>query len=960
MKLVDVLKNSPYELIQGGNPEIESLTIDSRRVERGAMFFCIKGLRSDGHLFVPDVIERQAAAIVAQDDILAPEGIAVVKVKDTREALAYAAANFYGNPADEMTLIGVTGTNGKTSTTYFMESVLNAHRKKTGLIGTVEFRVGGEKLPVYVETSTTPDAIELQQILRRMLDAEADNVVMEVSSHALALKKTDGLKYKVGIFTNLTRDHLDFHKTMGDYRDAKAKLFSQCEYSVLNADDENTEYMSRFAAGKVLTFGINSECDLKAEGVQLSETGCSFSININDRHEDFFVPVRGRFSVYNSLGVIGAALCLDIPVKDIRSGLAALGGVPGRIQSVKNELGFDVVIDYAHTPDGLQNIISAVRETTPGKVITVFGCGGDRDKEKRPVMGRIAGELSDYCIITSDNPRNELPETIIGEVETGTAETKCEYEKQPDRRLAITRAVALATTCDSVIIAGKGHEDYQVFADGTIHFDDREEAEEALRKRRLAVFTLKEAVAVTGASYEYGPYTGEDKILFDISIDSRKISRGSLFIAVKGENFDGHDFIGQAFAAGAAACMVERDVTAGAASGGAVLKVPSTAQALLDLAEAHRRKFNIPIIALTGSSGKTTTKDMIASVLSQKYNTLWTEKNFNNEIGLPLTIFRLTHEHECAVFELGMNHFFEISRMSKAARPDICLITNIGMAHAGNLGNRGRLDVLRAKTEILDYVNPDGLAIFNGDDDLLAGVAPPCERIYYGFGENCEIRGLNLCANCAGGSQIDVIYAGQSYPVAVPCEGVHMASNALAAVAVGMKLGLSLSQIQRGIAEFTPSGNRMDVFESPWGVTVINDSYNANPGSMTAALDVLAARPGRRVCILGDMLELGEFTEAEHRKLGSYAAGKKIDIMIFVGELSLGAYNAAREIAAEGVFHYSGKDALAPDLRGILEPGSTVLIKGSRSMKLDMIADMLREEQKLDADLTDYRGSTQI
>jgi len=951
MKLFDILQNTPYELIQGGDTDIKSLTIDSRRVGRGSLFFCIKGLKADGHSFVPDVVRQHVAAIVAEDDVVAPNGVTVVKVGNTRETLSCAAANFYGRPADEMTLIGVTGTNGKTSTTYFMESVLNAGGNTVGVIGTVEFRVGGEKLRIHTATSTTPDAIELQQIFRRMRERQADSVIMEVTSHALHLRKVDGIKYKVGIFTNLTQDHLDFHGTMEAYCEAKARLFKMCEFSVINADDPSAGYISRCCADKVLTFGINSDCDLRAEDVELRDNGCYFSINIKGNREHFFIPVRGRFSVYNCLGVIGAALCLGVSVADIRAGLANFSGVPGRIQSVNNNFGFNVVVDYAHTPDGLRNIISAVREITRNSVITVFGCGGDRDRAKRPIMGRIAGELSDYCVLTSDNPRTEVPEEIIIEIETGIRQTKCVYEKQADRRKAIRRAIELAVPGDSVIIAGKGHENYQIFADRTLHFDDREEAAEALSKLKIPThnLTLREVAFAIGAESE-----GIGNILIsEVSIDSRRIKRGGLFIAIKGENFDGHDFIENAFKAGAAACVVEhgKEYTGKTSGSGfsagetievrcPILRVGSTAKALLDLSESHRRKFNVPVVAVTGSSGKTTTKDMIASVLTQKYNTLCTIANKNNEIGMPLTLLRLTSRHECAVLEMGMNHFGVISRMSKAARPDICIITNIGMAHAGHLSGRG--GVLRAKCEIFDYINPNGLAILNGDDNMLAEISLPCERLYYGFSKNCEIRGINLRENAPDGSRLDVYFAGRSFEIIIPRPGKHMAYNALAAVAAGMRLGLSILQIQRGISEFTPSENRMDNFNSPWGIAVMNDSYNANPESMAAALDVLAASKGPKAAILADMKELGEFSEHEHRKLGRYASEIGIDMIIFVGQLSSGAYNEALGLKREGVFHFKDNEALKPKLRELLKPCSTVLIKGSRSMKLDEIADMMR------------------
>ncbi len=483
MRLMDVFNNIEYKLINGTfKTEITSITIDSRKVQKGSLFVCIKGFNTDGHKYIKSAIEKGASAILLSDSVKdIPREIAVVKCKDTRETLAYAAMNFYGNPSKKFNLIGVTGTNGKTSSVYFMENILKECKRKVGIIGTVQTRVGEEELNIDFATSTTPDTIELNMIFDEMAKKKVKDVVMEVSSHALELKKVDGCNFEIGIFTNLTQDHLDLHKTMENYCDAKARLFKMCQYGIINADDKYANEIIKKASCDVYTFGIEKECDFKAYNIEYLMDKVKFDVNIKGKTENFVLNVPGRFSVYNALGVIAASVKLGISVKTIRKGIENIKGVPGRIQNIKNEKGFNVFVDYAHTPDGLENIIKSIKEFTEGKVITVFGCGGDRDRKKRPIMGEIAAKLSDYTIITSDNPRSENPESIINEIEEGFKEKSVKYEKIVDRKDAIFKAIQTAQKNDSVIIAGKGHEDYEIFADRTIHFDDSEVAQEALR-----------------------------------------------------------------------------------------------------------------------------------------------------------------------------------------------------------------------------------------------------------------------------------------------------------------------------------------------------------------------------------------------------------------------------------------------------------------------------------------------
>ena len=481
MKLSDIFRNVEHKVLQGADCDIRKLTIDSRLVCKGSLFFCITGLHTDGHNFIAQATEDGAvAAVVDKEPRPFPQGLTVVKVADTRKAMSFAAANFYGNPDKSLTLAGVTGTNGKTSSVYFVESILNQWRKPNGIITTVDCRACGKPVEIHFATSTTPDSIELHKMLRVMKDEGTDYVAMEVTSHALALDKVEGMHYRVAGFTNLTQDHLDFHKDFDDYRDTKKRLYGQCDHAVTNIDDPYGAYMVEGHKCAVTTYSIEKESDLRATNVQLLDSGVKFDVSIDGRTVQFSLPVRGRFTVYNALNAIGMCLALGVPADVVAGGLANVKGVPGRIQSVPSSSGFDVIVDYSHTPDSLENILTTVRETTRGRVIAIFGCGGDRDPIKRPIMGEIAAAHADHVIITSDNPRTEDPSSILAQIEAGCKRRSTAYELEVDRRAAIEKGIRAARPGDTVVIAGKGHEDYQIFADRTIRFNDYEEAAKAL------------------------------------------------------------------------------------------------------------------------------------------------------------------------------------------------------------------------------------------------------------------------------------------------------------------------------------------------------------------------------------------------------------------------------------------------------------------------------------------------
>ena len=475
MKLEGLLSNIDYEVLQGDlNKNIRWIGHDSRELAQNSVFVAILGYESDGHDFISQAIKNGATAVVVCNDVVVEDqAITVIKTEDTRMALAVMATKFFNTPSNQFRLVGVTGTNGKTSTVFLIDRILKGAGKKTGIIGTIENRIGDQVLQT---SRTTPDALALQHLFHEMVKENVNDVVMEVSSHALDLKRVHGSEFDVAVFTNLTLDHLDHHKTMDAYRDAKKTLFDMASKGVVNIDDPYGQYMiDNSDMDNVLTYSCGNEAaDLCAADIRMDIAGTHFKLSYKDETYKVNIQTPGRFSVYNAMAAIGTALHLRIDMSVILEVLERDSIVNGRFQTMVSEKGYYAVVDYAHAPDGLENVLKTIREFAGGKVITVFGCGGDRDKTKRPIMGEIAGKYSDYAIITSDNPRTEDPAVIIDEVEVGVKRTKCDYEKVTDRVAGIRRGLALAGRDDIVLVAGKGHEDYQIIGKTKIHMDDRE------------------------------------------------------------------------------------------------------------------------------------------------------------------------------------------------------------------------------------------------------------------------------------------------------------------------------------------------------------------------------------------------------------------------------------------------------------------------------------------------------
>ena len=505
MKLGSLLHSVSVKRIAGSEDrDISSIHYYSAGVTPGSLFVAIQGHQSDGHDYIEDAVQRGAVAVVTERKWSGPPSVSVVEVENARFALAALSSAFYGDPSRELVVVGITGTNGKTTTAYLVESILKAADCNVGVIGTINYRFAGR---TFSNPVTTPESLDLMRILRQMADTGVTHVVVEVSSHALALDRVASCKFDIGVFTNLSRDHLDYHGDMETYWQCKRKLCLDCLQSgskrpvaaaVINCDDLRGKKLASEVPVRCLKIGFSDGCQVRARNIRTGIEGTSGLVQCPEGDFEFNSYLIGRHNVYNILAATGVANALGLSVSAIAQGIKNLKGVPGRLERVCNRAGFSVFVDYAHTPDALEKVLTAVKELTSGRLITIFGCGGDRDRDKRPMMGAVAGRLSDFCILTSDNPRSEPPGSILADIIPGIAGVRNRrfeprelvkgfdapgYAVEEDRRRAIALGIRAARPGDTVIIAGKGHETHQIIGSQTIPFDDRVEARECVSRR---------------------------------------------------------------------------------------------------------------------------------------------------------------------------------------------------------------------------------------------------------------------------------------------------------------------------------------------------------------------------------------------------------------------------------------------------------------------------------------------
>ncbi len=978
--------------------QVATLTCDSREVETGAVFVAVKGHETDGHAYIESALAKGAAVVIYQLDcydiatLSSLENIVFIGVEDSRDALATLASFWYGNPAQDMVVIGVTGTNGKTTVTWLLEEMLVNAGFITGVMGTVNYRYRKGKTTEIIEQAalTTPDALKLQKNLKLMRDEGVSHVIMEVASHGLHQKRVGAIEFDIAVFTNLSRDHLDYHSDLEEYFVVKQQLFTRylkgdgtavIVTELTETSDKNwgRELAQMLVGGNVLTCGFDSDNNLQADNVKQNVTGTYFQLRINEETRALSSFLTGRFNVLNILAAAGVGSALDLSLVDICNGLSSLQNVPGRMEKVllvgDESLTYPAVfVDYAHTPDAIENALKTLRQVCKGKLICVFGCGGDRDRGKRPEMGSIAGRYADIAIVTSDNPRSEDPAVIIRDILPGLEQNSVVsvgvgdafhssfskvYSVIIDRSQAIAQACLNAAENDCVLIAGKGHEQYQLFADKTCFFDDSAEAFDALvrwDKQKLINACNGKIVSL-----------GEVDFFNSVVTDSRIIGLDDIFVALKGEKFDGHDHVKSAVSKGAAAVIVEQRIDA--LPGVLTIEVDDTLAALGALAKYRRSLFGsrLNVVGITGSSGKTTVKEMTASIFSCWHDdsaydenvefTLKTKGNFNNLIGLPLSLLPVSAVHKTVILEMGMNCTGEIEKLTHISEPDIGCITNIQPAHLLGLGSvKG---VAAAKGELFKNMTDGGIRVVNCDDPNVRKIGYASKGPKIGFaitpaGRKCKpvvkvTRISNLGEN---GTRFTLHVKSEKMRLSLLVPGNHNVSNAAAAAAIATAAGVSLNIIKTGLEKYRAFDKRMDLKTLPGGIRIINDAYNANPSSMTAALETLSTfgQHCKRIAVLGDMLELGNSAEEQHVKIGKVAANLKISALAVTGNHSAAiAKGAISSGLAEGdVNIFSDNQAIATWLyhlviNGALTSRDWVLIKGSRGMRMETVIEKLEE-----------------
>lgn len=922
--------------VNGELPEITGLAIHAGAVRSGDAFAAMKGAARDGADYVAEAVQNGAVLILAEREIVAD--VPVVVVPNLRRQVSRLAARLY--PSDQVMKLAVTGTNGKTSTVYYVQQLLN----RLGILAASLGTIGVDSIRGHIEGHmTTPDAITLNKTLHDLQKQGIRVVALEASSHGLDQGRLDGLMFRAGAFTNLTQDHLDYHKTMAAYLDAKSKLFSDYVaadgLAVLNADDSAFTHLADMARGRglrVISYGRQG-ADFRLISQTPTEYGQSVVFEAGGRRYETNLAIVGDFQVMNLFAAMGLCLGAGVAIEQIIPLLPELQAPSGRIEQMGTlPNGARVFVDYAHTPDAVERVLISLRAHTKGKLVCVIGCGGNRDTGKRPLMGAAADRLADRVYITDDNPRFENPAAI----RTAIREACPNAEEYDNREEAIYRAVKSLEPQDVLVIAGKGHEAGQTINGITYAMDDRVEARLAIMSRTTpALWTAEElklalSVKVPERIQAYG-----------VSIDTRTLKLGDLFLAMSGENSDGHAFVKRAVELGAAACVVTHLVAEVPAEKQIV--VADVMNALESLARFSRMRSSATFIGITGSSGKTTTKEMLKAILSAQGQTQATQGNLNNQIGVPLTLARVGAGTRYAVIEMGMNHSGELYHLSDMVRPDITIITSIGLAHRAFF--KTEADVAKAKSEIFEFQNRQGVAVLNKADDFYdflkqaAAAQGIARQVSFGADKTADVA-LVSAVSTGDKTTVDFMTQGRTYQMTLGFVGTHYVSDALGALAVVLAAGGDLEQAIKTLETQSPAAGRgavSSVIFAGHHINLIDDAYNANPSSMAASVRALGLRRGgRKIVVLGDMLELGDLGPKLHADMAPVLNKAGVDRVYLAGELMTHLW--ADVPADKQGAHTRTPEELLPILARDLQDGDFVLVKASHGAGLYRLIQMMK------------------
>ncbi len=973
MKLSEIIETENASAL-GLSPEslareITSLTADSREVKHGSLFAALPGTTVDGTKFIPDAIAAGAAAVlVAHDADLGqiPESVIVVRSHNPRRDLARMAACF--SARQPPTAVAVTGTSGKTSVVEFTRQIFAASGARAASIGTIGIvKPDGGRYG----SLTTPDPVTLHQSLAELAEDGVTHLAFEASSHGLDQHRLDGVQMTAAAFTNLGRDHLDYHPDLASYLKAKLRLFSELlkpgQIAVINTDGASHEEVAATATArglKVLTVGRQGR-DLRLLSVEREGFSQRLRIEADGRVLDVRLPLIGDYQVENALVAAGLAIAAGVPAATALGAFAELKGVPGRLEIVGESQGGLVVVDYAHKPEALTAALQGVRPFATGKLICVFGCGGDRDRGKREIMGQIAEQKADVVIVTDDNPRSEEPSAIRADVLQGCPNAI----EIGDRRQAIISAVGMAGAGDVVLIAGKGHETGQVVGNQLLPFSDHEVAGEAIElidgkavspsatpagTTTAPLWDWEELVVASGAEPDGQP---EGPIL-GVAIDSRAIAKGDLFVALKDKR-DGHEFVEAAFGAGAMAALVSRGY-ARRPGDGALLRVDDPLRALERIGIAARARLSpeARVIAVTGSVGKTTTKEMLRVCLSRLGPTHASDKSFNNHWGVPLTLARMPRDTRFGVFEIGMNHAGEITPLTNMVRPHAAIITTVAPVHLEHFGSVE--EIAAAKAEILTGLVPGGIAVLNRDNEhfeFLRSCAKGHGAKVCDFGAKTDVQPEEIAVRLDTTRKIrsqTIVTTTLTEPptklhYCVPLPGLHIAMNSLAVIGALGAVGADFRIALPALTQLKPPqgrGVRVELSCHDGKALLIDESYNANPVSMRAAIAVLAEVPRdefpRRIVVIGDMLELGQRAEELHAELAAPLAEAGVDLVFAVGSLSRALFEVIPK-------HMRGNWGKTPadvesELLAAIRAGDAIMVKGSNGAKTWQLAQAITRQ----------------
>ena len=931
MKLNEVLDTAVPDI------EMTGITEKATDVQPGFVFCALKGTKVNGADFIPQAVEQGAVAILTNQDVTAD--VPVIKVEDPRAKLTQIVAKLF--PSEKLKKVAVTGTNGKTSTVYYVAELMNKLGVLTASMGTI-----GVSSPVFnLEGSmTTPDAVTLNQTLYQLQEKGVQAVVMEASSHGLDQGRLAGNPIVAGAFTNLTRDHLDYHKTMENYLAAKAKLFSECIQdhgtAVLNADVPEYEILKEICLKRdlqIVSYGQKGET-LKLVSQKPTAEGQELVVEFAGQQYPISIKIYGDFQAYNILTAVGLCMGLGRTWQEIMPLLPELTPPAGRLENVgETPNGAQVFVDYAHTPDALERVLKSLRPHTKNRLCCLFGCGGNRDTGKRAQMGAIADQLADVVYITDDNPRYEEAAPIRAAIKAACPKGE-EYD---NRRRAIYAAIQSLQAGDILVLAGKGHESGQLIQGINYPFNDKIEAQ-------LALKSMSESPLWTGAELQMALNAPVNKIIWasGVTFDSRAVKLGDLFVALKTDKNDGHRYVRQALEKGATACIVDHKIEDIFDENQIV--VPNTLKALEALARFSRMRTAAQVIGITGSCGKTSTKEMLASCLAQQGNTYCTQKNFNNNLGVPFTMANMPTDTQYAVIEMGISHPQEMTELSDFVRPNVTLITNIAPAHQEFFADTRA--IAAEKIHILDYQNKEGAIVLNADDaqyQFLADTATAAglkKIIRYGQNDKADFKCLSATMR-DDKTHVVAEWHGEKLRYSLNFVGTHFAVNSLAVLAAIDAVGASVEQAVQDIEALCPVQGRglpCDVSIEGKLVHLIDDAYNANPTSMKAGIKALGLRPGRKIAVLGDMLELGEKSYEMHLDILQELEQNSVSKLYAVGPVMSQVFDLAPS-DIQGAKATSALDLLEV-LKHDLQAGDWVLFKASHGTGLDPLIRKLKGE----------------